>query len=155
MREYCSRECNKIARASDAKKYFADYHIANREKKNAVAREWKEKNKDRLPQLSKQYRERFRDKVFLVNRKFTHKKYGISQDIFDAMFESQRGLCAICNLPETKLIRGELVTMSIDHDHNTGKVRGLLCAKCNTGLGQFKDNIDNMRNAVKYLERWS
>jgi hypothetical protein len=61
------------------------------------------------------------------------------------MFAKQRGLCAICHEESDN-------RFSIDHDHNDGKVRGLLCSECNLGLGKFKDNVDNMLRAIDYLE---
>ncbi len=59
------------------------------------------------------------------------------------MCEERDDQCDIC---------GKTCHLHIDHCHDTGVVRGLLCFNCNGGLGQFKDNLTNMRNAVKYLE---
>ncbi|CAB4129403.1 Recombination endonuclease VII [uncultured Caudovirales phage] len=74
-------------------------------------------------------------------------KYGISILEFDAMFENQKGICAICNQKFKSS-----VTTCIDHNHETGKVRGLLCHWCNTGMGLFKDSIQTLENAVQYLK---
>jgi hypothetical protein len=83
------------------------------------------------------------------------KKYGISTTDFVAMKEKQNGLCAICNKPETQKKRNSQETMdlAIDHCHKTHKIRGLLCAACNQGLGRFKDDIELLRSAIKYLEQ--
>jgi hypothetical protein len=70
--------------------------------------------------------------------------YGISEEIYNEMVFSQCGLCAICG--ESPV--GPLV---VDHDHDTGAVRGLLCSKCNLGLGHFEDSEDAMTNAISYL----
>lgn len=74
-------------------------------------------------------------------RKFT---YGITPEQYQEMWNSQKGKCAIsfCGNP----------IECIDHDHNTNKVRGLLCQKCNFALGLFRDNVDLIRNAAKYIE---
>lgn len=73
---------------------------------------------------------------------------------YDAEFAAQNGVCAICGRPERRLSRlGKVVALSIDHDHNTGKYRGLLCTGCNYGLGCFGDNPDRLRTALRYLER--
>ena len=87
-------------------------------------------------------------------RLFQH--YKIRQTEYAAILTAQGGVCAICGGPETRKKRdGTLVDMAVDHDHKTGMVRGLLCAKCNHGLGDFKDNTDVMAKAVAYLRRAS
>jgi hypothetical protein len=63
------------------------------------------------------------------------------------MLEQQNGVCAICH--------GNCTTwkaLSVDHDHRTGKVRGLLCQTCNTGIGALDDSPDLLRRALEYLE---
>ena len=63
-------------------------------------------------------------------------------------------VCAICGKKETRKSRyGGICKLHIDHDHKTKKIRGLLCHKCNNGLGNFRDNIENLDRAKKYLER--
>ncbi len=69
--------------------------------------------------------------------------YGLSEADHDAIRIHQKGLCAIC-LTETR-------ALCVDHDHKTGKVRGLLCRSCNTGLGGFKDDLPALERAQKYL----
>jgi Recombination endonuclease VII len=76
------------------------------------------------------------------------KNYGLTDADFWAMFESQSGVCAICMDPLTLDYQTGL---HIDHDHKTGKVRGLLCGRCNAGLGHFRDRIDLCLAAHKYL----
>ena len=76
------------------------------------------------------------------------RQYGITLKQFDELLEFQGGGCAICN----KKIDGERRRMNIDHDHDTGKVRGLLCTGCNTGIGYFGDNIEGLKKAFYYLE---
>jgi hypothetical protein len=76
-------------------------------------------------------------------------KYGISSDEYDAMCEDQNNLCAICK--KSALDQGCRL-LAVDHCHDTGIVRGLLCVKCNIGLGHFNDDIDLMKSAIKYLE---
>jgi len=81
------------------------------------------------------------------------KKYGISITDYERMFTQQNGVCAICRRPERNENRYGLLSLSVDHDHKTGKVRGLLCQDCNRGLGQFKDDPVLVRSAADYLER--
>jgi hypothetical protein len=73
-------------------------------------------------------------------------KYGITADNFKQMFETQQGKCAICN-EEPKTKRG----LHVDHDHETGKVRGLLCHGCNVALGSFKEDVTLLNKAIEYL----
>jgi hypothetical protein len=74
-------------------------------------------------------------------------KYGISEDKFNLMLKEQGGVCAICE--NTCSINERL---SVDHDHKTGKVRGLLCQACNTAIGKFNDDIERIHKAIRYLE---
>lgn len=76
-------------------------------------------------------------------------KYGMTIDEFDAMFEAQNGKCAIC--AETLILDGTQNGAHVDHDHVTGKIRGILCAPCNHGLGRFDDNPDRLIAAAAYL----
>ncbi len=74
-------------------------------------------------------------------------RYGITLEQYDEMFEEQDGNCAICGLPEL------MKRLSVDHNHNTGEVRGLLCAKCNRFLGFANDDTKLLQNAIEYLGR--
>ncbi len=80
--------------------------------------------------------------------------YGISIEVYDEIFKKQQGLCAICSKPESMIdVReGTVQSLSIDHDHLTGKIRGLLCNACNRGLGYFKDNPEFLVKAAAYLK---
>lgn len=78
--------------------------------------------------------------------------YGITQSQYDEMLISQNGVCAICNMSNNEKRDRAL---SVDHDHKTGKVRGLLCQRCNIGLGKFQDDIWIMELAILYLKKHS
>lgn len=79
-------------------------------------------------------------------RKKNIERYGISQEQYNALFNEQKGACAICSEhPETRCL-------DVDHKHGTTKVRGLLCSRCNTGLGLFMDSPELLREAAFYLE---
>ena len=81
------------------------------------------------------------------------KRYGITLDEYNKLHEKQKGLCAICNKPETRLgPHGKVQSLSVDHDHKTGEVRGLLCDEHNKALGHFDDEIILLKEALKYLE---
>lgn len=83
------------------------------------------------------------------------KKYGIGLAEYKEMLAAQDGVCASCRRPETKVQFGTVRMLSVDHDHDTGKVRGLLCGNCNAGIGYFgNDEPELLRAAADYLDRY-
>ena len=76
--------------------------------------------------------------------------YGMNIDIYESMLKDQNGGCAICNATELDNRR----RLCVDHNHDTGQIRALLCDNCNTGLGRFKDDISMLRTALEYLEKY-
>ena len=81
------------------------------------------------------------------------RKYGISLDEYNKILKEQNGVCAICGQQERAMSKhGVLNTLAVDHDHETGKVRGLLCYSCNVKLG-YLENIDFMLKAKLYLAK--
>jgi len=82
------------------------------------------------------------------------KMFGITLGIYEAILEYQGGVCAICGKAETVINSGskKLQALAVDHCHKTGVIRGLLCSKCNNGLGYFKDSTALLQTAIKYLE---
>lgn len=88
----------------------------------------------------------------LYRRKYMLKnKYGLTEADYEAMLKKQGGLCAICNADRGGNRHGTDY-LAVDHCHDTGKVRGLLCQKCNHGLGKFNDDLTMLRKAAQYLE---
>lgn len=77
------------------------------------------------------------------------KKYGISYETYCEMLALQNGVCAICSDPPS----GRTKRLSVDHCHNTGIVRGLLCNRCNRSLGLLKDDREVLKKAIKYLDQ--
>ena len=75
-------------------------------------------------------------------------RFGINFDQYEYMLQEQNSVCAICGNKDKKD-----KDLAVDHCHTTDKVRGLLCSDCNLGLGQFKDSVDLLLRAKKYLER--
>lgn len=90
-----------------------------------------------------------------VHRRWHYKtRYGITPEEYDTILKEQNNVCAICKNPETAKEHrtGNVRKLAIDHCHTTNKVRGLLCASCNQGLGKFKDSINLLENAIKYIK---
>jgi len=86
--------------------------------------------------------------------------YGISFEEYHEQLAEQNNVCAICKLPETRITRpggkflsGEEPRLAVDHDHDTGKFRGLLCHKCNVGVGNFQDDETLLQSAIDYLRK--
>jgi len=80
------------------------------------------------------------------------RSYGINYAEFQRLLDLQKGVCAICGEGETVRNRGgDIRPLSIDHDHVTGKIRGLLCANCNVALGLLGDSITRLSKALAYL----
>lgn len=80
------------------------------------------------------------------NARFKY-KYGISLEEYNLILKAQDYKCAIC--PNKHTLKSKL---DVDHSHDTGKVRGLLCRRCNLAIGQFKDSMLLLESAIKYLE---
>ena len=79
-------------------------------------------------------------------------KYGIGQEEYDQLLASQGGACAICGTTKTSYHKsGREISLTVDHNHATGEIRGLLCGSCNRGLGDFRDSIDSLAKAINYL----
>lgn len=110
------------------------WRLRNKEKVNETRRAWQKKNCKRLSAEALKFKRK--------------KKYGISHDEFVTLVAQQAGQCAICH-EDLQLDKSR--GANVDHDHVTGNVRGVLCSRCNTGLGLFKDDMTRLFSAVDYL----
>lgn len=113
------------------------------EKRNKWNRAYYAKNKEKLRQYYRDYRKKKGYNTF--------RKFGLTSEFYEKMVEKQNGRCAICsiNVPEN----GE--RLAIDHSHDNGKIRGLLCRQCNLLLGCAKDSIEILENAIIYIKTYS
>lgn len=84
-------------------------------------------------------------------RNHIHHLYGMTLAQYDALLDQQAGSCAICKTKVEDITHKKGI--GVDHDHKTGKVRGLLCGYCNHGIGMFRDNPQLCQNAATYLEQ--
>jgi hypothetical protein len=103
--------------------------------------QWVQENREQYNERNRRFRESNPERVrdWSLRRKF-----GLEPGAYGAMLAEQDGKCAICGLvPED--------TLNVDHDHSTGAVRELLCGRCNTGLGLFKDDPVRLSAAISYL----
>jgi len=141
---------HKLFRADDSKQYGPDNFV------------WKESfiqyvdGEDKKTYLAR------RAKVDRAIRKEAHhdielkRNFGLSNNQYIDMLNSQGGKCAICDKPEIAKDRGgTLRRLAVDHCHDTGKVRGLLCTKCNMILGGVNDSPAILKEAIRYLDKFS
>jgi hypothetical protein len=114
-------------------------------KRRARSKAWREANPDRQREHIAAWKRRYpmRTKDFERRRKF-----GLPLGQYEAMLAAQENRCLICkgeNLVESKR------SLAVDHDHNTGAIRGLLCYRCNVGLGYFLHDPQRLASAISYL----
>jgi hypothetical protein len=102
---------------------------------------WRQKN----PEKYREY-ENKRDKI-TTSDNWRLRRYGISKEEFSSLLTKQNNVCAICKTDTP----GRGRNFHVDHNHKTGKIRGLLCDKCNRGLGYFNDSLDVLKSALGYL----
>lgn len=119
----------------------------NPEKYKELQRSYRQRNKDKIREHQARFRSENRDLYLSIQRRgHLRAKFGLEMDDYEKLLKKQRGRCAICRKPEI----GK--RLAIDHCHKTNVVRGLLCSKCNRGLGHFDDNLKYLTKAVEYLK---
>lgn len=111
---------------------YKEYKKRNREKVNATKKAWNEANPDKIAKM---------------NLRRAARRVGLDPEFIVSYYESHAGTCDICGGHPN----GQGNRLYIDHCHDTGAFRGLLCSKCNTGLGQFDDDTARMEAAIMYL----
>jgi hypothetical protein len=112
------------------------------------SQEWRKQNPDQVKEVNAAWRRNNPDRVW-QSKEIDWRKKGIklTRASYNAMWEAQDGCCKLCGIHQSQLKKA----LHADHDHLTGRVRGLLCQKCNHALGLFKDNPNTIRRALLYL----
>lgn len=159
--KFCSVSCYSEYRIKNG--YLKEYYQKNKHRWQELqgTQEFKDKkNELRRKKYAEdeEYREKCKEKARYYGKKYPKKKklqralanYGVTEEKYNEMLEQQNYKCAICGYSDMSSVNFFPV---IDHNHTTNKVRGLLCMNCNMGLGKFKDNINFLQNAIKYLEK--
>ena len=121
----------------------AKWRRNNKEKVKLSLAQWRAKNREYTKEYAKNYH-----RPWAIAR-----KYGITPDMFENMWEKQHGLCAICRVSMTRTA-GKSDSAHIDHDHITGAVRDLLCQSCNHAVGHVKEKIEIAEQLVNYLSKY-
>lgn len=144
-------------RRSNQKRYWRDPVAANkaraeRVRKNPLARRSTVSRyyKNHSEIIRMKCRDRYHADPSKDYMKHIRRKYGLTIEKYAALHAEQSGLCKICGNPER-----QKRDLSVDHDHSTGEVRGLLCMRCNVGLGSFSDDPIMLERAVAYLMSYS
>ena len=137
-----------------------------REERNKYAREWRAKNSQHLSEYKKsQYRKKnpvirrvFKDwrrpngTAGSIRERNLWKRFRLTLEQYQQMYDAQNGRCAICKASERRLGKDDKpLPLSVDHDHTTNKVRKLLCGDCNTAIGLMQDSILRLQSAIEYL----
>lgn len=128
------------------KEYQRAWYKANKEKHLAYGKAWAKQNKDKIRIASKLWRDRNPTKM---KAKHLKAKYDLTLEEFNALKVNQKGVCKICNNPESDKSRD----LAVDHDWITGKIRGLLCRNCNVGIGNLKHSVEYLKSAIEYLRK--
>jgi hypothetical protein len=81
--------------------------------------------------------------------------YGIDLAKYQEMLLEQNGVCGICKKPETSVVNGKIKPLAVDHCHDSEKIRGLLCARCNQAIGLLNEDVNILSNAIEYLRKHS
>lgn len=149
-----------------AKKYAKKYRTENSYIISLKKKKYQEKNKNKISDYMKKYYLKNKESMLYIKREYYKRnskklrdkriinQYGISQNEYDEMFIKQGGVCEICLKVETSKQGEVLKSLSIDHDHESGKVRGLLCGRCNAAIGLLKEDIELFEKAKKYLLKY-
>ena len=123
-----------------------EWYLAHRDEAIARAKAWQQENSER--HLANQRARRQRPEVKARERAgHLRRKYGISAEEYQRLFEAQGGRCAICRRAPNPTI-----SLHVDHDHETGAVRGLLCVRCNNGIALFDEDHEVLREIAAYLD---
>ncbi len=134
----------------------AKHYKDNPKKVNADSAKWGKKNPEKRKISRKKWVKKNPEKAKTIAKRTRLKKYGLSIDDFENMVDEQSNRCVICG--EYEVIRnyknGKIKELSIDHDHETGQVRELLCHRCNTMLGMAGDDFEILQKGSEYLKKW-
>ena len=133
-------DCKACFKARAAARYRA-----NPERVKERVRQWAKDNPEKRADWQRRYRESGRRQMN-DRRSYLKRMYALTVEQYDELLAAQGGVCAICKAPPR-----DDISLHVDHDHETGERRGLLCFRCNNALGDFGDDRERLRAAVDYL----
>ena len=127
----------------------SEWKKQNPEKSREMLYSWRDKNMDKMTAATERWRERNPEKQQANARRYGLRRFGITPEQYDAMLASQQYSCAICRKHQTLFKR----RLAVDHNHETGKVRSLLCDNCNKGIGCLQEDPAIFTAALDYLKQ--
>lgn len=131
-----------------------EYRMKNPEKHREYWRKSRSKDKEKYNEKIRKWRMANPQSMSLAKRKCRLKKsYGMTLAEYDAMCASQLGVCAICGNGPSMV--GNNTKLVVDHCHNSKRIRGLLCDRCNRAIGLLRDDPNILQSAEKYLRKWN
>ena len=133
---------------SASAEYHKRWRLKNPEKWRAIKRRCNQKNRLKYNATERAWRTRNKDKIAQYGHKRNIRQYGVTPVDYTRMLAEQGNCCALC-YRDAALFKRKL---HVDHDHETGQVRALLCHDCNTGIGLFQESSERLRAAIYYLE---
>lgn len=147
QREKAIKRGREFRRSARGKEYTKQYAAKNRERIRKNIREWSRKRFGYKP------RSRMTPEQESLSRRNStlKRKYKITVDDYEQLLTKQRGLCAICGHPPPQDKGENCKILAVDHDHASGSIRGLLCHKCNVGMGMLNDDVVLLARAREYL----
>ena len=129
-----------------------EYYQQNKEAHIRRAQHWYLNNPERRTAIVDKYR--LSDKGIRTQwNSSLRRQYGITLEQYELMQEEQQNKCAICKQEETSKLKTVTRRLAVDHDHKTGKVRQLLCDRCNHLIGRAHEDITVLQNAIDYLRK--
>ena len=137
---------SKVCTECEEEKLFSEFHRDKTHKDGHRNRCKKCQNK-----LTKEYRQTKCGREKKENSRLKH-KYGIALEKYNQKWGEQKGLCAVCKKPETVMQHEVVQHLCVDHNHKTGKIRKLLCRRCNRTLGLINEDINILQAMIKYLK---
>jgi hypothetical protein len=142
-----ARECSRkyaIAHPEIRKRIKHKYNSTHKEKLKEYSKKYRDKNRDKL---NAKDHERYYSDLKKVKERGLLYKYGITLKDYNDIYDAQEGKCAICGIHQSEL----KLPLGVDHDHITGKIRGLLCRKCNWAIGLLEEDYYRILKCMSYL----
>ena len=135
---------------------IAPEHLTRKEKNKIYQKRYRESEKGKAN--GKRYRQSPKGKLNSRVASIRHRlkrRYGLSLSDYNEMLKEQNGVCWICKRPETMRQGGRLKPLAVDHCHESGVVRGLLCNRCNRVVGFVEEDISILQSSIDYIKSWN
>jgi hypothetical protein len=138
------RQVNGERIKAKAREYGKKYRDRNKDK---LAEQRRQNRLNNLEQYQDKEKQRYAARKGKLREKQLNDLYGITSQEYTFLLQQQNNKCACCGVDQ-----GDVASFNVDHDHSNGDVRGLLCRRCNLGIGQLGDKVDGLLAAIAYLQ---